>query len=300
MTAFVENNEGLICDAVVHFLEENTGDARTDLSYPELEGGPGSVELLLNLGCNQYALEHTMIESFPYQIKFNVNYNQVIQPVLDKVRECGLPKPGQYQLLLPLDVYVDANANNFRELQSLLIQWVCDTAKELHAKRPMRLSRDICPAGHYEDKKVSLEGFRYEITLVRRVRWNDPVNLDGVLFADRILTEDMKKKQCERILTALEKKKKKLNYRKRLGAQTVLVLENNNWPLTSCVEIGECVVELLPNQPGWLDELFCMEAAIKPWKLYRWNWDESNWHYGKVEYDPACLNDISAKLAKQE
>ena len=295
MTGFVDNNEGLICDAVVRFLEEYTGHNRNDLSRPELEGGSGGVELLFNLGSNQYALEHTKIEPFPYQIKFDVHFCQVIQPVLEKIRACGLPKPGKYTLCLPRDVRVDAKATRLRELQSSLIQWIYKTAQELHAKHPKRHSRDVCPAGYYDHKTVRLDGFDFDITLERRVHWNNLEKEDGELCPGRPPPENMKEEQCERILTALKKKKKKLNHRKRLGAQTVLALENNHWPLTSRVEIGECIVELLPNQPGWLDKLFYMEAAFKPWTLYHWNWDKVGWDYNTRVFDPATLIDVSSK-----
>ena len=94
----MDNNEGLICDAVVCYLEENTRENRTKLRRPELEGGPGGVDLLFNLGGNQYALEHTKVEPFPNQIQFDVHFCQVIQPVLERIRNCELPKPGQYTL----------------------------------------------------------------------------------------------------------------------------------------------------------------------------------------------------------
>ena len=294
MTGFVDNNEGLICDAVVRYFEENTGDNRTDLRRPELEGGPGGVELLFNLGGNQYALEHTKVEPFPNQIKNDVHFSQVIQPVLEKIRACGLPKPGKYTLCLPRDVRVDAKANRLRELQSSLIQWIYKTAQELHAKHPKRLSRDVCPAGYYDQETVRLEGFPYDIALERRVRWNDIESYDGYLFPGRPPPENMKDDQCNRLKIAIDKKEGKLTYRKRLGAQTVLVLENNHSVLTSCVEIEECLVELLPNRPPWLDELFYMEAAIQPWKLYRWIWDDTDWHFVK-DFNPACLIDVCSK-----
>ena len=182
------------------------------------------------------------------------------------------------------------------ELQSALFQWIYKTAQELHAKHPKRHSRNVCPAGYYDQETVRLGGFDYDITLERRVRWNDIERYDGYLFPSRPPLENMKYEQCSRIKIAIENKEGKLAYRKRLGALTVLVLENNHWVLTSCVEIGECLVELLPNRPIWLDELFYMEAAFTNWILYRWNWDESNWQYANDQFDPACLNDIRANL----
>ena len=47
MTEQVNNNEGLICDAVVCFLEDNTGYTRSDIRNPERESGLGGVDLLL-------------------------------------------------------------------------------------------------------------------------------------------------------------------------------------------------------------------------------------------------------------
>ena len=209
----MDNNEGLICDAVVRFLEEYTRKNRADLSRPEFEGGPGGVDLLFNLGDTQYALEHTKIEPFTDQIKFDVHLCQVIQPVLEKIRDCGLPKPGHYTLLLPRDVRVDAKSNRLRELQSSLIRWVHGTAQELHAKHPKRLSRDICPTGHYDQKTVRLDGFDYDISLERRVHWNYLEKDDGYLFPGRPPPENMKDEQCDRIKVAIDKKEEKLTYR---------------------------------------------------------------------------------------
>ena len=295
MAGYVDNNEGLICDAVVRFLEEKTGHKPTDLSHPELEGVLGGVDLLFNLRDNQYAIEHTKTEPFPNQIKFGIHFCQFIQPVIEKVRDCGLPKPGQYNLLLPPDVHVDTKAKRLRELQSSLIRWVLDSAQELHAKHPKRLSRDVCPAGHHDQKTARLDGFHYDISLRRSVRWNDLENYDGYLFPDFILPENMKDEQRNRIKIAIDKKKEKLTFRKRLGARSVLVLENNHFTLVSCAEIGNCLEKLLPNRPCWLDELFYMEAAKTPWDLYRWNWDYANWHYVSKSFDPDCLDDICAK-----
>ena len=41
-----------------------------------------------------------------------------------------------------------------------------------------------------------------------------------------------------------------------------------------------------------------MEAAIQPWKLYRWIWDDANWHFVK-DFNPACLNNVCPLLIKQ-
>ena len=60
----VPNNEGRVCDAVVRALEKWTRETRTDLRHPDKEGGGSPVDLRLRLGAQDYAIEHTRIESF--------------------------------------------------------------------------------------------------------------------------------------------------------------------------------------------------------------------------------------------
>ena len=47
MTGFVDNNEGLICDAVIRFFVEHTGYNHTTFRCPVLEGRAGAVILLI-------------------------------------------------------------------------------------------------------------------------------------------------------------------------------------------------------------------------------------------------------------
>ena len=292
MTGYVDNNEGLICDAVVRFLEENTHHNRTDLTRPEIDGGLGGVDLLFRLGNDIYALEHTKIESFPNQITFNARFNQFIQPVIDEVRKLGLPKPGEYRLLLPVDTHVNAKGEQLEGLQTSLIQWICETAQKLHAIHPEHLSQDFGPRVYQDKRTGRLDGIPFDITLTRTVRWNYPDKLDGYLLPVRPVPVNLEEKRHNRVQTALNKKKKKLAERKLSRARTVLVLENNDFALTTSVEVRNCLAVLLPDHPFWLDELLYMDAATASWKLYRWNWDEANWHYTHNDFDPACLVDV--------
>ena len=58
------DNEGKVCDAVVRFIEKRTGAIRTQIRYPERDGVGPPVELRLKLDAQEYAIEHTQIESF--------------------------------------------------------------------------------------------------------------------------------------------------------------------------------------------------------------------------------------------
>ena len=193
--------------------------------------------MLFRLGRDFYALEHTKVEPFANQITNNIRFVQFIQPVVDEIKKDGLPKPGKYELLLPVDTHVNARGEQFEALQSSLVRWIRKTAQELHAINPERPSRDISLRGYQNKKTVRLDGIPFDITLQRSVHWNDPEKVDGVLLPTRIVPDDMEEKRLNRIRTALNKKKKKLIYRKQEGARTVLVFENNDIALTNCVEI---------------------------------------------------------------
>ena len=292
MTEQVNNNEGLICDAVVCFLEESTGCTRSDIRNPERKSGPGGVDLLFRLGRDFYALEHTKIEPFANQITNDIRFLQFIQPVVDEINKDGLPKPGIYDLLLPVDTRVNARGEQFEALQSSLIRSIRKTAQELHAINPERPSRDISLRGYRDKKTVRLDGILFDITLQRSVHWNDPEIVDGVLRPLRIAPDDIEEKRLDRIRTALNKKKKKLTYRKNEGARTVLVFENNDIALTNCVAIRHSLVLLMPKRPFWLDEIFYMDTAIAPWTLYHWSWDDAQWHDPCENFNPESLDDV--------
>ena len=68
----IPNNEGKVCDAVIRNIEKLTGEARTHIRCPDKESGDTEVpkvDLRLILGAQEYAIEHTRIESFVNQIK---------------------------------------------------------------------------------------------------------------------------------------------------------------------------------------------------------------------------------------
>ena len=55
----IPNNEGMACDAVIQHLEKWTGESRAEIRHPETEGVDPPVELRLQLGNQNFAIEHT-------------------------------------------------------------------------------------------------------------------------------------------------------------------------------------------------------------------------------------------------
>ena len=180
----LKENQGLVCDAVVHVLEQNTGYDRTDIEHPEHAGGPGGVDLLFRLGINQYALEHTKIEAYPNQIQFDTYCSELIYPALNEIKD--MPKPGIYELILPFDTRMNARAKQFETLKQVLIQWIREKASTLHTIHPHRLNQEECPKGFDDERTGRPNGFCYDITLQRSVHWDDPEDRDGLLLTSRI------------------------------------------------------------------------------------------------------------------
>ena len=74
----VPNNEGRVCDAVVRTLEKWTRETRSDVRHPDKEGDTPPVDLRLKLGSQDYAIEHTRIESINNQIATVVVAKRII------------------------------------------------------------------------------------------------------------------------------------------------------------------------------------------------------------------------------
>ena len=81
------SNEGKACDAAVRVLEQRTGATRADIRRPEKDRVGPPADLRLQLGTQEYAIEHTQIEAFKRQIATGVSLMQLIDPV--KQALCG-------------------------------------------------------------------------------------------------------------------------------------------------------------------------------------------------------------------
>ena len=93
----VPNNEGRVCDAVVRALEKRTREIRSDVRHPDKEGAGPPVDLRLRLGTQDYAIEHTRIESFGNQIGTVAVANRIVQHVRKNIPD-PFPGPACYEL----------------------------------------------------------------------------------------------------------------------------------------------------------------------------------------------------------
>ena len=132
------SNEGKVCDAAVSSIEQRTGAARKDIRRPEKDHIGPPVELRLEIGAQEYAIEHTQIEAFEDQIGKGVSLERLVGPV--KKALCGkLPGPAIYMMVFPFDRHLSVNRSNLKQHQENLKEWVRENAPLLYGKVQERI-----------------------------------------------------------------------------------------------------------------------------------------------------------------
>ena len=76
----------MACDAVLKHLEKWTGETHTEIRHPETDGIGPPVELRLQLGDQNYAIEHTRVEAFDNQIKVSISIGEIDKYIKEHLR----------------------------------------------------------------------------------------------------------------------------------------------------------------------------------------------------------------------
>ena len=133
----VANNEGKVCDAVVRALEKWTRETRADVRRPETDGVGSPVDLRLKLGDQDYAIEHTRIESFENLIATYNVANQIIQHIRRNIPH-PFPSLAYYELQFPLDVSLPKGKTRRDRALNDLVEWVRANEKILRGRNATR------------------------------------------------------------------------------------------------------------------------------------------------------------------
>lgn len=270
----IPNNEGKACDAVVRLLEKWTGEARSDIRYPEIDLVSPRVDLRLKLGVQEYAIEHTRIEPFKGQIKTGTTFKKINDCV--KKRISGkLPGPACYELHVPINIRLPKKKS--RQALDDLVEWIQTSAKILH-ERNLSKSRSMLSPYRSDDRIGGVpKGLDCTIELLR---WPDASILrrkPGFLGAKLISPDDLESYRSKRLRQAFADKCPKLELCKEDGARTVLVLENIDIALTSFEHVGEQLPMLLAERTDSPDEIYLVETYTNPWWVYLMKRDNDHW-----------------------
>jgi hypothetical protein len=144
-----------------------------------------------------------------------------------------------------------------REIQRAIADWVKVTAPTLATRRYSDYIGDIGP--------VTVPGVPFQLKLFRFETMGFPDRLQIV----HSVTEDRGKARTDRIRRACEKKFPKLAaWKRREGARTILVLEDNDIQLTNQVVVAETIVPIALGRDDRPDEIYMVSTCSNPWRAW--------------------------------
>jgi len=226
-------NESQACKAVVKCLEVLTGEKREDVRWPDKEpSGAGQVDMIVKLGKEEYAIEHTRLEDFEGEIKARKDIEKVLGVLREKVVG-RIPGPSYYSVAFEADFCLPGGKKG-QEAAEDIAEWVKKAIAILH-------ERKLCRYGPIEQARFAADGIE------RRESGSDFNFGMSVLrwpFAEKcgIKPGSLRCHPCyrpgengkweesgdDRVSRAFQKKVPKLLKAKEAGAHTILVLESEN------------------------------------------------------------------------
>ena len=269
------SNEGKACDAAVRFIEQRTGDGRTDIRWPERDHVGPPVELRLKIGSVEYAIEHTRIEPFENEIHGGVSLSHLFDPV-KKALSGELFGPAHYMVVFPSNRNLVAKKPTLKQQQKNLEDWVRENTLRLYGKVQERISlksdSELLQKDWHDSIRANPCSFPYEIELCCRITGRPNWEKSGWIGAARRAPDDLEALRMCRLRHSLEKKLPKLQKCKSEGARTVLVLENADIALTEPGVVGAALDRLHGEFIGKLpfpDEIYYVATYTEPWRVWR-------------------------------
>ena len=278
----IPNHEGRMCDVVVRHLEKWTGESRSDIRHPETEGVGPPVELRLQLGDQNYAIEHTRIEAFDNQIKAGISIREIDNYIKKWFTE-PLPGPAYYELQVPLDVCLPAKRKERERLLSSLGDWIQESAHCMQGRNTDLFVPVRSKVWHEDCVTGSLLGAGYEIKLLRSTLWPPAFHTEGrnpgtiVLWYNYLDEGERNNRHFKRLQRAFDKKCPKLKRCKEDGARTVLVLEAVGSLLALTDQIGRHLPALLNEREDAPDDIYLVSPSDSLWWVVPVKHDGDHW-----------------------
>lgn len=288
MSARTTFNEGKACDAVVRVIEMARGAIRANVLLPERERHRAPVEYVCSIGERRYAFEHTGVEPFHKHIelerKAKLHFGPIIEGVVGR-----LPTDTHFKLHVPIKATLDLDRRELALVQKTLIEWIVANAASQPTARLDGYIHDI--------RYKRIEGVPFEFSL-HRVQVGGRL---GRLAIVHLVERTIETERRERIRIAYDKKLPKLDWWRKAGAETVLILEDRDIQIsneTLIAKTARSVEAELANVP---DELYLVTTATDDhWSVLLLRtgatWvDDFTLEAGyRVLFDPAMLRDVTA------
>lgn len=286
----IPNNEGKACDAVVRWLEQCIGEKYSAMYSPENEGDDAPVELYFVLGSHEYAIEHTLIEAFPNQTRTGIEFERLIKPA-GKTLSGTLPGAAVYFLSFPTDARLQIKASDFDKVLQDFMEWVREKAGYLYRNNLDKLDDRHKTSRFLDYVEEKPPEFRYLVRLSIRQSFKE--SEQSTLYYARYAPEELVRGSLlrDRLQMALNRKCPKLRCHKIRGANTILVLEDNDIALTDHILIGEQLTNLLDQSIYIPDEIYLLETFTRTWCLRDMKNPAESWPI-LAEFDQDNLLDL--------
>ncbi len=297
----VPKNEGKVCDAVVRTLEKRTRETRADVQSPDKEGAKPPVDLRLRLGAQNYAIEHTRIESFKNQITAVAAAKRIIGYVREHIPD-PFPSPAYYELQFPIEVSVPKGRRKGDRALCNLVKWIREQETILRERSTCRILPIRNPHTANDSIQGVPPGFDCEFELLHWPFASLIRRKPGMLSFQFISPNDPESLRTNSLRRSFFKKCPKLQECKAEHARTVLVIESSDTEFMSFEFRGSLLPSILAELENVPDEIFLVETFTNRWRVWLLKRDESHWpdtgmpELGGFYYDPDT-SDTSEWLA---
>ena len=272
----VPNNEGKVCDAVVRALEKTSRETRADVRYPEKDGVGPPVDLRLKPGDQDYAIEHTRIESFENQIGTVVVANRMLRHIKKNIPN-PFPSPAYYELQFPINVALSKGKARSERALNALVEWVRAKEQILRKRNSTRFPPVHTPHMANDAIRGAPPEFECEFELLH---WPGVPLMDvkpGTLGFRFIPPDDPEGPRADRLRRAFADKCPKLEACKAEGARTVLVLETSDPGLVNLEFRGDLLPLALAGCTHAPDKVFLVETRADFWQVWLLKRDDDHW-----------------------
>ena len=263
------DNEDRCCDAALRVIEERAGRTRSGVSRPDdEERNEKRVDCRALVGNQEYALEHTLLETFVV-MRLAAGAFKEFTPLVQDLLVGQLSADARYELLLPQTARLGGKRQWPRTAERLA-RWVAGEAGPL---------RDRLLAARLGGRGLSVARALPELLRVRR-----PVTLWGWLTDESrgpalpgfdivcSVGPDLASLQSKALQKVMREKLPKLRQTRDEGARTVLVLEMEDFQLGSPTDWRVMLDAALAEREDAPDEVYLAQTGIaSTWYLWAMN-----------------------------
>ncbi len=287
----VPDNESEVCDAVVRTLEKWTRETRSDIRHPDKDGIKPPVDLLFKLGTQEYAIEHTRIQSFDNQIATVAVANRIIRYIRKHIPD-PFPSLAYYELQFPTNVSLPTGRSKRSRGLGNLVTWISVNEQILRERNSDRILSVYNPYEANDRIREVPPGFNCHFELLHWPVASLIPRKPGTLSFRFISPIDQESLCLSSLRQTFSRKCPKLQKCKTEGARTVLVLESSDPDLKKFEFRGNLLPTLLAGCAIVPDEIFLVDTSSDHWYVQLLKRDDAHWpdvgmpELGRFYYDP--------------